>query len=1291
MKKLIQIWVGLAFCCQVFAQDVNLSTGTGSFSLPLTALQEGSIGVPVIASYDGSGVQVDAVASNVGLNWGLIAGGKISRTIRRYADEGAMKIYTSARGGYYYNDVPLDPSDKFQTLSDTERDIFTLSLNGQNIPFVIRLTAGQTTPQAILLKQNTDISIEINSVPVASPIGADLCNFTYTLEQLLTHWSVNNLTSFPNLANKPKFYSFKVTTTDGLEYYFGETTLEREYGFIYQTLEKGNFLYPLNFSTSSSRVFPDFATTPIAWNLSRIVKPKGKANPTDPTQAYQEVKFTYKRTKQIFQANGYDESFTQHYPPNLSSLPCVLPIISAFDIFRSTITLNSQLIKIDSDNLSINFNDNTIPLPPTAQIKTVIPDYNETSSGNFSDRLRRDLFQFDNVISPNITITCTTIGQTASKPNPIYGVPLPEVLKNIVIVDKTTSKKQGYYFHHGYFNYYDFINQSRKDYTEGNLKLLGIYPIKFLNNIAGGANEIEVQKGHQFKYNNTTLPKRGSLAKDAWGYPNGQDNNVTSGKGLWMPNERYLGGGIGTTCSQSNTSPNLDYAQSAILHTIVSPTGGWSEIDYELHDCDNYFDERTFTNGQYTKVGLKKVGGLRVSKIRTYDPVTNQTFTKKYTYTKKNSTESSGFLSIFPNVVYGLYNNATSPPSISGEYFAPSVSPDLMSRFVNGNYITYRFVKEEQLDEASNNNGYIEHEFINKEKQPYLITKTVLTPVLSTTLVEDDGTIVGKCYDRYYQLNLGETPKFDFEKGLEQFTRVYSKDGKLLSENENVFEVNDLTNSITGLDGKYLLPPSITKIENRVPIPLPWVKGASYTSTAFSAAFSYSGQLMLSNAAGVVSQGGYVALLEGVSALQVAASISGFTQMAMQIITVINDIGLSVADNSTYYWKDYKIPVGKINIKKTISRSYNMDTNDYAETTTEFTYGSTNHFQLTETKSYQTESGAIKAGANTYSSKVKYNKDYAIPASPSNDELKGIAGLNNLKMLVPIESVSLKNNKTMGGSYTEFYPTGLAYTSMPKKSYALEITRPLSAFVMSDVSGGVMTKNTNYVSKVDYLEYNTRGLLSKVKGTNQITESSTQFGYNGYLPTSSTFGTAALSMTTSTEFIPLFGATKTTAPDNTFVTTTYDELGRVTKIKDFKGDTRKSFDYKTVLPKQPTLDFGFKLIRSADNADLIDITDGLVINKASLGLPPAIPNVNIRLVPPAGTESVVFELQGSINKNSTDSQGTLWRVYEDTNGNGFNILDVTSNGTYTLTAKIYSKKNERGDLIGTKKITFTIQ
>lgn len=220
-----------------FAQGtVDHSTGRLSVSIPLYTITEGNLSVPVTLSYDGSGVAVDAAASGVGLNWQLNAGGFISRQVRGYADEGSVRMSPQAGTvrdykGYLIDGYPTD--QEFAFLKDFEPDVFTLSLNGQAISFVLKNENGAI--KAVLLSNDIDVDIQVVKTTLALFNNCGVIDLGLDLAFWELEGEAARSSSFGG------FTSFVVTTTDGVKYYFGETANEREYSFSKKQLESRKY------------------------------------------------------------------------------------------------------------------------------------------------------------------------------------------------------------------------------------------------------------------------------------------------------------------------------------------------------------------------------------------------------------------------------------------------------------------------------------------------------------------------------------------------------------------------------------------------------------------------------------------------------------------------------------------------------------------------------------------------------------------------------------------------------------------------------------------------------------------------------------------------------------------------------------------------------------------------------------------------------------------------------------------------------------------------------------------
>lgn len=107
--------------------NVNLSTGALNVAIPIYSYANNGADLSVAIGYNTSGIQVNRLASEVGLGWELYCGGKITREIRgRFEDE---RVEPSASEFGYWNNSSV-------LVKDHENDVFYLSLGGKTIKFI---------------------------------------------------------------------------------------------------------------------------------------------------------------------------------------------------------------------------------------------------------------------------------------------------------------------------------------------------------------------------------------------------------------------------------------------------------------------------------------------------------------------------------------------------------------------------------------------------------------------------------------------------------------------------------------------------------------------------------------------------------------------------------------------------------------------------------------------------------------------------------------------------------------------------------------------------------------------------------------------------------------------------------------------------------------------------------------------------------------------------------------------------------------------------------------------------
>lgn len=185
---------------------INPSNGTMGFSIPLFSVSDGTLSHGISLSYHSGGVRVSELASEVGLGWHLNAGGVISRTVRGLPDDAYNGYWTQ---GSQLNTFP-NSTEKEQAANgdlDTEPDLFFYNINGMSGKFII-----DKYGEAIMIpKSNNKIDIQYN-------------------------------TQFG-------FVGFKLTTTDGTQYVFGNHADGTSNGLQFTIVGSQKYFYDTWFLT----------------------------------------------------------------------------------------------------------------------------------------------------------------------------------------------------------------------------------------------------------------------------------------------------------------------------------------------------------------------------------------------------------------------------------------------------------------------------------------------------------------------------------------------------------------------------------------------------------------------------------------------------------------------------------------------------------------------------------------------------------------------------------------------------------------------------------------------------------------------------------------------------------------------------------------------------------------------------------------------------------------------------------------------------------------------------------
>jgi|GEM_PF-6350187 len=70
-----------------FASKQGLYTGSPSISIPLYTIKADNMEIPIYLTYNSKGLQIHQSKPQIGLGWGLVNGGRITRIVKKLPDD----------------------------------------------------------------------------------------------------------------------------------------------------------------------------------------------------------------------------------------------------------------------------------------------------------------------------------------------------------------------------------------------------------------------------------------------------------------------------------------------------------------------------------------------------------------------------------------------------------------------------------------------------------------------------------------------------------------------------------------------------------------------------------------------------------------------------------------------------------------------------------------------------------------------------------------------------------------------------------------------------------------------------------------------------------------------------------------------------------------------------------------------------------------------------------------------------------------------------------------------------
>ncbi|TCC96776.1 hypothetical protein EZ449_22150 [Pedobacter frigidisoli] len=700
---------------------VGLSTGIPQIGVPIFNWEGKSFGksVSVSLDYHNGGVKVDELASSVGLNWALNAGGVITRAVRGIYDEYDVT-------GYLYNTLPQDeyangPNDypvnerllnrMYSGKVDTQNDLFSYSFNGVSGRF--------------LLGKNNDILI--------------LDQAKLKIEKFITTISGYN-----------KISKFVITDESGYQFEFSDYEITQ---------------------AAPGAIAPSHTS---AWYLSKIFNPSHSANILFEYESCNLIDIQITRTQtqalpvrldgiaQAANLGGISGQTTMGKRlvrikfPDQDLVTFSYKTSTRQDVTYASTDALLEKIKISNSTSSFGFLlTQDYSLGGRATLLAVTP------FGNTEQQLSKpyEFTYFPGILPPRFSSRKDHWGYINSNPSPIT------IPREYVRVDGGANGGP----------YREFIGGDRETDPDA-MKVGSMTKIKYptggyttfemesntaVDTWMGSNNVIAIPKlyneiGMNFAITSSTYPS-GTTSFTF----EGENNTSTyfdcmvnpylqpcaSGVGCGVKFEMYSPTG-GLMSTQAISFPSSNSNRQMVTFGIVNLEKGktYSFKVYLFGNISNYYDYGEIRRREATPPdtyiyeaisgnGTKKinVGGLRVSLISDYTgDGTTPASVKSYQYVLENGTTSSGALGYRPIysylVNYGYIANGQSNYEPSAEYVIRSSNSVNEIPMISGSPVTYKRVVEKSIQYGVETGKIVTNFLSFADSQPYMTSTFPTVP-----------------------------------------------------------------------------------------------------------------------------------------------------------------------------------------------------------------------------------------------------------------------------------------------------------------------------------------------------------------------------------------------------------------------------------------------------------------------------------------------------------------------------------------------------------------------------------
>lgn len=671
--------------------DIPMSyyTGRANITIPIHTFTERGVTLDINLSYDTSGLLMNKLPGWVGPGWTLNAGGCITRVQNNFCDEMVF-------------DSHLEYSDYQNYFKSHALMVSNGHLNGDYITNLNHYSTHDFSPDIFYFNFMGKSGHFFLGNDGEWKVSSD--------DNLVVEFDYNNSSNFitPVYSTYPQNYTYKqpkaikgftMYDDEGTKYVFGCDTAAIEYSIDL-------------FHTSDQEEHVPWTAT--SWFLTKVIDRFGN----------QLFALNYTRGKFMVQLYKSSSSQTFHIP-NYDEWS------ASSSGYSGTLNLPVYLSQITTRSGEVAFFAMKEAYPTGTASRHLYPSLyaNNTVSSSYPYLSQENDRQYPFYYLQNTTIDsikARRVPNPNSDKDPLAGVDM-QILDSITVCQSLLNGLQTYTME------YDSI---------GRLHLSGI---------SIRAN-CEQEQHYSFNYNNYAGVPQDYLTDqhDHWGYLNKKYLNSYDSIMPFPPHQELEyeedneAGNSGTTSTTIiNRAPTLYYAQRGMLTEIIYPTGGKTQLEYELNDYSSVLS----ANRQNMEAELGVAGGLRIKTIR---DIAEGSVNKVRTYSYKDAQGvSSGQLFARP---YYSWSWETSSSTMSCSLTVP-VIPLCTS---SGTHIGYSTITETFSDGVSHQFSYSNFSDV-KDEMP------VVTSIPS--LIGNTG--ISTPYDRFGELNfmrgrlLTETVKDD--------------------------------------------------------------------------------------------------------------------------------------------------------------------------------------------------------------------------------------------------------------------------------------------------------------------------------------------------------------------------------------------------------------------------------------------------------------------------------------------------------------------------------------------------